>query len=187
MAHSYYQVACIFWLLFALAVLLGGTLEGHPYHHQVAVAGTSLLAVVNLGVFAFSYMYVEARAPEKFELSRHAYLAGNFLRENTPEGSGIIVFNQDWSSEVAFHAQRKSMTVPEWFHLKDSVWQQPQQFLGDITPSGISICPIKNTTPNKSDIAAFLKENPDWEVRYLDDCAFLLRTAISEEKISGAN
>ncbi|MCG6861858.1 MAG: hypothetical protein LJE70_11345, partial [Chromatiaceae bacterium] len=39
---------------------------------------------------------------------------GEFIRENTPRDTAIVVLDYDWSSEIAYYAQRKSLTIPKW-------------------------------------------------------------------------
>jgi hypothetical protein len=114
-------------------------------------------------------------------ISQQAYTVGHFLKENTPKGSGIAVFHQDWSAEMAFYAERKAMTVPEWSALQESVWREPQRFLGDVPLSAIAVCPLTEAFPAQRDIDAFLVRNPGWRLVYREGCALLLRNRVPED------
>ena len=174
--HDYYQMACLAFLLAAVAVLVGGVFQGYPWQRLIAAALTGLLLVINMAVFFISYRRIAARSVgEVSVISQQAYAVGHFLKDNTPKGSGIAVFHQDWSAEMAFHAERKAMTVPEWSALQDSVWRAPQQFLGDVPLSAIAVCPLTEAFPAQSDIDVFLSHNPGWRLVYREGCALLLR------------
>lgn len=174
--HDYYQMACLAFLLAAVAVLVGGAFEGHPWQRLIAAALTGFLLAINIVVFFISYRRIAARSVgEVSVISQQAYAVGHFLKDNTPKGSGIAVFHQDWSPEMAFHAERKAMTVPEWSVLQDSVWRAPQQFLGDVPLSAIAVCPLTEAFPAQSDIDVFLSHNPGWRLVYREGCALLLR------------
>ncbi len=177
--HDYYQMACLAFLLGAVAVLVGGALEGHPLQKPVAASLTVFLVAINFAVFFISYRRIAARSVEEVSASsRQAWRIGRFLKEHTPRGTAVAVFNQDWSAEMAFNAERKAMTVPEWSGLTESVWRDPQKFLGDVPLSAIAVCPLTERFPAQKDIDAFLQRNPGWHMITQDSCAVLLRASI---------
>ena len=78
------------------------------------------------------------------------------IRQYTPEDSAIVVFGADWSSEIAYYAQRKSFTVPGWFEGYDMVWKEPTSFIGGKKLGAIVFCVFENK-PSLRD----LTERPD--------------------------
>jgi hypothetical protein len=63
------------------------------------------------------------------------------IRANTPEDSGVVVFGLDWSSEVAYYAQRKAFAVPDWFAGYGDVWADPAKHLGGLKLGALVFCP----------------------------------------------
>ena len=52
------------------------------------------------------------------------------IKRYTPEDSVIVVYGNDWSSDIAYYAQRKSFTVPNWFKDYSLAWSNPSNYLG---------------------------------------------------------
>lgn len=148
--HEYYQVACVVFLLGALAVVLGSWL---PRVTGLAALTTLLLVpfvLANLKQFRAAYGIVVARPLEQQDpaaVSR--YRLGEWLREATPAASGLVVFGQTWNSELPFHAGRKACVCPTWHPDIDRVWERPADFLGGLPLGAIVITPEPDGRPAK--------------------------------------
>lgn len=108
--HNYYQVAnAVFLILCAAAIIC-------LLHRQsrVKLATGLLILVLFLQLATFSLGYYRDAA--KLLHTPHPTISiAEFVKGNTPPGTAIIVFGYDWSSEIAYYAERKSFTVPGWF------------------------------------------------------------------------
>lgn len=172
--HSYYQTACHVWLGCAVAILLGASLTWYPYHRGIAALVASFFVFLNIILFFLAY-YPHISLTEREEgQAQQAYHVGKFLKENTQSGSGIVVFNQNYSAEIAFHSERKAMTLLDESPYAKEVFQEPQRFLGDAPLASITVCPLKNSFPTKNDLNRFLVRNPGWRLTYVKGCAVLL-------------
>jgi len=145
---------------------------------MTAVMPVITLAIVisNLAVFNRAYGVVAARTlDEQAPRSVQAYKVGRFLRDRTPPGSGLVVFGQDYSSEIAFQAQRKAMTVPPWFNEYRQLWDQPQKYLGDVNLSAIVVCPPSDEFPTLGDLRDRMTGEPGWTHVSTNGCEILLK------------
>jgi hypothetical protein len=138
--HDYYQAGCVLFLIGVLAVVVAGWLPTVVSRPAVIPVVTALLVLSNLVEFSAGYGPV---ARKTFDVSHERTLAiGDVLRRYTPLNSGIVVFGNDWNSDIAYYSQRKSFTVPVWFSQYDRVSVEPARFLGDVPLGGIVFCPV---------------------------------------------
>ena len=150
--HSYYQAACHVWLGCAVAVLLGASLTWYPYHRGLAALTAFFFVFLNFVLFFLSYYpHISLTARDEGP-AQQAYEVGKFLHENTQVGSGIVVYNQNYSAEIAFHSERKAMTVMDGSPYTKEILLEPQRFLGDAPLSAITVCPMKTSFPSKNDL-----------------------------------
>lgn len=153
--HEYYQVACVAFLLAALAVVLGSWLP-----RVTGLAAVTPLALVpfvyaNIDHYRSAYGIVVARPLDQQDpLALERYRLGQWLREATPEGSGLVVFGQTWSSELPFHAGRKGCVCPTWYPDISRAWERPEEVLGGVPLGAIVISPEPDGRPSREEITA---------------------------------
>jgi hypothetical protein len=172
--HSYYQTACHVWLGCAVAILLGASLTWYPYYRGIAALVASFFVFLNIILFYLAYYPHISLTIQDEGQAQQAYHVGKFLQENTQVGSGIVVYNQNYSAEIAFHSERKAMTLFDESPYAKEIFEEPQRFLGDAPLAAITVCPLKNSFPTKNDLDRFLERNPGWRLTYVKGCAVLL-------------
>jgi hypothetical protein len=173
--HEYYQVACVAFLLLALAIVIGGYLKEASRSMAIVPIITLVIIFSNITIFNSSYGIVtERKLNESDSLSVQAYKVGMYLRDHILPGTGLVIFNQGYSSEISFQAQRKTMTVPSWFKEYHQLWEQPQKYLGDVQLGAIVICPPTNEFPNITDLQERLVREPTWVHETIYGCELLL-------------
>lgn len=176
--HEYYQVACVAFLLGALAIVIGGWLRKSTGMMLIVPVVTLVIVLSNLAFFGKSYGVVAARTVDELDpRSVQAYKVGRYLRNNTRPGTGLVVFGQGYSSEVAFQAQRKTMTAPQWFKEYRKLWEQPQKYLGDVPLSAIVICPPTDDFPTAGDLGIRSDNEPGWKHVSVNGCEVLLKAS----------
>lgn len=174
--HEYYQVACVAFLLGAIAIVIGGWLHKSTNSLMAVSIVTLVIVISNIAYFSNSYGIVAARTLDELDpRSVQAYKVGRFLREHTPPKSGLVVFGMGYSSEIAFHSQRKTMAAPPWFKEYRQLWEQPQKYLGTVPNSAIVICPSTDGFPSIADLRARLKKELDWKQVNVNGCEVLLK------------
>jgi hypothetical protein len=137
-AYTSYPVFAVVFLTCALAAAALLCLPARTLQPLMIPIVTLLLAFANL--YHFSTDYADKLWTTESTLQQPILSLAKAVRENTPEDSGIVVFGADWSSEIAYYAQRKSFTVPNWFKHYGDVWNAPASFLGEKKLGAIVFC-----------------------------------------------
>lgn len=136
--HDYYPTACVIFLLAAIAVALGRWTNGGILPRAAAIA---LLAVfIGNGIHEFKARYWPAATYR----NRVAYLPelalGYALKENTSPDAAVLVYGYDWSSQIAYFSQRRSLTNPFWPGPLREVWSNPERYMGGKPLGAIAVC-----------------------------------------------
>jgi hypothetical protein len=173
--HEYYQVSCVAFLLAAIAIVIGGFLKKVSGMTAVVPIVTLLIIYSNITGFNSYYGIVAAHQVDQMDpRSVQAYKVGRYLRENTLPDTALVIFGQDYSSEIGFQAQRKSMTVPPWFKEYKQLWKNPENYLGGLKLSAIVICPLSNDFPNLVDLEDRLSSETAFIRKTVYGCEILL-------------
>jgi len=155
LVHDYYQVACVAFLLAALAVVIGSWLPRVTGLAAAAPLALLPFLITNIQTYRSYYGIVVARPLEQQpKISVERFRLGKWLREATPPGSGLVVFGQAWSSELPFHAGRKACVCPAWYPDLPRAWQHPEELLGGLPLGAIVVSPEPGKIPSAEDIAA---------------------------------
>jgi len=169
--HDYYQTACALFLIAGLALAVGVWLPRIVRINGATPLVTCLLVVSNLLAFETG----SARTMRKQFLADNRTLAvAKVLRENTPTNSGFVAFGNDWSSALAYYAQRKSFTVPAFFSNYDGAWKDPGRFLGPLRLGAIVTCP-SSEAPTREQAEAVARSDSTWVPADAADCRVLVR------------
>jgi hypothetical protein len=176
--HEYYQVACIAFLLASIAIIIGAWIPQISGRLPVAPLCLILLTAINITNYKNAYGIVAGRSVDQSDKhSAQAYRVGRYLQSHTAEDTGIVVFGQDWSSEIAFHSERRSMTAPDWFNDYKNVWRDPQAFLGATPLAAIVLCPPSDNFPTAGDMKVRAEREAGWTLQQVSGCFVLLRSS----------
>lgn len=144
--HNYYQYAnFVFYILllstsiiylteFVIIKLLNKSLN---LNIILAIVFTCLVSI-NFSKFYFGG-YGKDRFAEKDISHNRTYLVSEFIKKNTPRHLPIIVYGFDWSSDIAFHSERKSLTLP-WGRWDIEAIEKSDKFLPNMKVSAIVNC-----------------------------------------------
>jgi hypothetical protein len=175
--HEYYQVACLVFLLAAISLAIAWVTGTNRAGGLAGLVLTVILMVVNFVTYNQGLGTILSRPFRQLDIrSLSAYDLGCFLRDNTAAGTGIVVFGQDWSSEVAFHSERKAMTAPSWFSRYRELWENPERFLGPLPLSAIAVCPSPGGFPGEADVREKMMRENNWRLVEIGGCAVMLHT-----------
>ena len=134
--HAYYLAAIALLGLVTVGLALAAILDsGHR------VAGLAMLVAMLAGqLYYFHGTYAPWFSGDHW--SRKTHQAGFLTRIHTDRGDGIIVLGIDWSSEIAYYSERRSVTVPGWLpkDLKRRLFADPQRFLGSARFGAVVWC-----------------------------------------------
>jgi hypothetical protein len=123
------------------------------YTKNIIIYITTFSFILNIAFFMIGYAH--RLAPN----TSRAIIIGDEIIKSTPVESAFVVFGNDWSSDITYYSKRKSFAVPDWFQDIDSVWANPQKYLGN-SPLGVIVIvkgskfaepdQLKNKLANKS-------------------------------------
>lgn len=107
--HNYYQMAVGAWAVAALAIVLD-RLRGFSQALFLAVA----LAVGAQQIHEYGTRY-HASTLQSFTTANSRTLAlATTLQRLTQPDDVVVALGYDWSSELAYYAQRRAITIPNW-------------------------------------------------------------------------
>jgi hypothetical protein len=133
--------------------------------------------ISNIAVYRSYYGIVVGRLiDEQDPVSLGRYRLGLWLRNATPEGAGLVVFGQDYSSELPFHAGRKAFVCPSWFGDSRAVWEQPENSLDGLPLGAIIISPQPGQLPTHEQIRK-RAAGGGWRHEFVEGCDVLLPTS----------
>lgn len=111
--HDYYQVANGVFFILAAAVAISGFLQMPGKRAAATLVFFLLAAGTNLALFRSGYYRAEIARFD--ETTNDVLRVSSIIRNNTDQERPILVYGDDWSSDIAFFSQRKSFTVPRFF------------------------------------------------------------------------
>ncbi len=170
--HDYYPMSNTVYLVFALAVSVGALMERGG-------VGSALGAAMLVGVVVIELTgYFTG---PRFEAERHVYndddpilSVAKFLREHTAPTDPILVYGDDWSSEIPYYGERRGFVVPRWFPGYLDTIRNPERYL-DRGQSAIVLCgAARNDTRLVEQMASLYAS---WPRAHLDQCDVYLRAA----------
>jgi 4-amino-4-deoxy-L-arabinose transferase-like glycosyltransferase len=175
--HYYYQVANYAFLVFALAILLATSLRSRLGTACIVLTVMILMAQNGreyAGFYRKSLVAIfDAQSCDTLEVAE-------VIRRRTAPESGMVVFGKLWSSEVAYYAQRRSVTVPNWFEKPESIIAQPANFLGPASPESFVFFK-QEPAEFESLIQQVAQRYPKWHRSSLREGKVVLFTLRAEE------
>jgi len=137
--HNYYQTANTFYLVAAVALVVSNL---HLRFCKKYVPIGILLALIFVGTNYASYHggYYNQASKEYEEKHNSILSISSAIRENTDKNSAIAVYGADWSSEITYYSQRKSISVPRWAKNYEQAWANPESLVGDLSLSALVFC-----------------------------------------------
>jgi len=176
--HDYYQVSTLIYLIAAIAIAISGGIFIASRKIFLIPALTMIVVSFNILSYNNAYALVAARSIEEMDArSVQAFKVGRYLRQLTPEGSALAIFGQGWSSEISFHSRRKAITVFSSFPEIERVWDNPDDYVGELKISALVICPPNDEFPTISDLKDRLRHEREWDHVSVHGCEILFRSA----------
>ena len=170
--HDYYQVASTVFLIAAVAVAVAGWFPSTRLGRRAWLA---VLFAVMLANFYQFHRYELPRAQQVISTEHHRTLAiGQQIASSAPIGWPILVYGLGWSSEIAFYAQRKSFTVPDWLPQLTETLTNPEKFLDGMSPGAVVVCPSSNG-PTREAVDHLLAARDRYVRVDTHGCSILLR------------
>jgi hypothetical protein len=135
--HHYYVVANGVYLCFALAVAFGGLIESRPGLSAPLVVALLIVIEMNLSFFLGGYLFADES--RRFDERDPVLTAAAFAREHTQPSEPLLVYGDDWNSELPYYAERRALLVPAFFRGYFDPLDRPQRYLAQM-PGALMIC-----------------------------------------------
>ncbi len=169
--HNYYQVSSTVFIISAIAV---ATSQVFPERiRKIPFSSTITILLVGANFISLEKPYAGALF-KTFDTSTSNILAvAEVIQMYTPEESAVVIFGDNWSSEIGYYSERKSFTVPNWYKGYNAVWHNPSNYIGKQKLGALVFCTngeikinltdILNRPDVKSDSSLFkIKESYIW-------------------------
>jgi hypothetical protein len=135
--HDYYPISNTVYLVFALAVAIGGLIEERPGLTALAILAMVGVIAINLHGYFRGHLFDEER--HVYDDTYPILAVTKFVREHTSPDDPILVYGEDWSSEVPYYGQRRAFVVPHFFSPYLGPLDNPEKYL-DKGPGAILVC-----------------------------------------------
>lgn len=175
--HTYYQSANLVFLIYAVAIALGG-IVGPALGPKVLVPSLALILFSNYTTWAAGYL-PQAKAVFTKENSRD-FAVGEILKRELPPEKQFVAFGNDWSSTFAYVAQRKSFTVPGWFKSYGEAAAHPEKFVEKGQLGAVVSCGVDK--PSIGGLIDWSSGNGAWKIGEVKGCYI----ATSEKRLQPA-
>ena len=163
--HNYYQYANAILLVTVVAIVIADLARLKPF-----AATATLALVLTLQWMTFHKIY-EPFLKRNLENEKTLRIADSIRRETSPD-TAIVVFGYDWSSEIAYYSQRKSLTLPGWVSpgVISAFMSSPQHAVEPLALSAVVYCRASNPLPFQEMVNAVLSQFDVSRVETVDDC-----------------
>lgn len=144
--HNYYQYSNFIFYIIALAISIfiltdfftNKIRKFSNTSSYICSLSFLLMIIYSFSLFAFGdYGYARFKS---LRVDNQTLKLSRYLKDETIPSQPIILFGNDWSSEVAFYSERKSLTVPPWGGFESDVLNNYKKYLPNMTPSRVINC-----------------------------------------------
>jgi hypothetical protein len=178
--HMYYLVENTIYLIFAVAVAIGGLIESRPRSSPFALLALVGVIAINLHSFFSGPLY--AAEKRHYDDTFPTLAVAKFVREHTPPDSPILVYGDDWSSEIPYYSQRRAFAAGWLFSPYLAPLEEPEHYL-DTGPGAILVCKDDRKKPDV--IARIAERYSAWPKTAFSICdVYLRRDDVTTQKLA---
>jgi hypothetical protein len=146
--HDYYPCANLIFFLIAFSLSLYSIISRFNFLYNYIILIVLLLFNYNSYIQSyFKYKKLD------ISLSNSKILQiADIIKINTSKDRPVVFYGFDWSSEISFYSERKSLTVPNWSNFEIDTINNLNRYLPSLYPSSVVLCP----TAHSKEIRSFL-------------------------------
>jgi hypothetical protein len=117
--HNYYQYSAAVWLICGVAIALGQSSKRQALVFVVAVAFAvgGQLVTLSRGYAKVMELSIDA-------INSRPLALASAVKSMSQPSDVILIYGLDWSSELAYYSERRTITVPNWGDLFASSFAQ---------------------------------------------------------------
>jgi len=134
--HDYYAYANGVFLIAAFSWCIVGLLEGKAWRRAIGIA-IFLICIVNSGRYYYGRFY-----PAQQNTGRSYANLASAVKDSTAPSDVILIFQNDWSSELAYSSERRALIWPAWMDQRADAAPMREAFarLGDNKIGAVLFC-----------------------------------------------
>jgi hypothetical protein len=168
--HQYYLEENAVYLIFALAVAIGGLIETWPKLSPIVLI--AFIGVITINLHAFFSGPLFADESRQFDDSNPRLAVARFVKARTMSDSPILIYGDDWDSSIPYYSQHPAFAVPRFFSPYLAPLDAPERYL-DHGPGAVLIC---NSARDDADVKGEIAERfSTWPKTGLSICDVYLR------------
>ena len=165
--HTYYQTANVIFLIYAIAVSIDDMLNNYCNKKILTLFLIAIMVISNYSWFSIAYL--PAIKQEFNKNNSREFAIAEILKKEIPEEKYFIAFGNDWSSSLAYLAERKSFTVPEFFSKYEEISLNPENFIEENILGGVVLCPFEGR-PDINQLSRWSSMNRNWKIGEVNGC-----------------
>ena len=158
--HAYYQYANNLFLSLAIGIFFLSILNDQRYKYKKFVVYLLLpiVSIFMLSGYFVKYYKVQKKGGGKFSFTET-------IKNNTSKDSVLLSYGFDWSSEVPYYAERKTISADrsQWLNLED---EKLKKSLDNISPDKVEAMIIKSNATAFKDLDKELIKNATKEFNF---------------------
>jgi tetratricopeptide (TPR) repeat protein len=106
--HQYYAYANLIFLIVALGLVLVSGMNTEDWRRPVSLGLFALTLAVN--IYNHQTLYLPLQGTNDLTVS----FIGSIARQLTEPDEIILIYGQDWSAAISFHAERRALMLPAY-------------------------------------------------------------------------
>ncbi|WP_322052176.1 ArnT family glycosyltransferase [Paraburkholderia bannensis] len=125
--HKYYPLSNTVYVIFATSVSLAALIEYRANWTPVVIVALAGILIINLNVFFSDGSFAEES--RQFSDNYQLFETTRFVRDHTASDAELLVYGDDWNSEIPYYSQRKSFNVGGFFKPYFHPLESPGEYL----------------------------------------------------------
>lgn len=137
--HKYYQFANLLFYLMAIVIAIQALIYYLPLKYSLVTLNIVAVLLVFSNLFIFYSDYYKIKTNTINFSNSELLRVASYIKTHTPKDRPIVIYGLDWSSELPFYSERRALALP-WGRWDIKAIENPEQFLGSLSPSAFIIC-----------------------------------------------
>lgn len=162
--HDYYQMSCVIFLTYALAIGLGAVVVPLA---SVWTGAILLMALMAGNLIALRQTGYLAEMMVTFGRENPDVVVSEILKRELPPARQFVAFGNDYNSKLSYLSERKSFSVPDWFKDFPNVMAKPEAYVEQGKLGAVVAC---SDVPSQVQVLDWAAAHGNWKVGETGGC-----------------
>ena len=146
--HDYYPCANLIYYLIAFSLSLYSITSRFNFKYNFLL----IIILVFFNYNSYFHSYFNYKKLDINSSNNKILQIADIIKTKTSNNRPVVFYGFDWSSEISFYSERKSLTVPNWSNFEIETITNLNRYLPSLHPSAVVLCP----TAHSKEIRNFL-------------------------------